>query len=284
MIKTKNFKKTISAMLVLVLVMGCFVTVFTSITNAAPIQVTSLATLEAIPVTETNNQARPLDANGDSINGQCNAVRLWVWYDSVEKTSYVYLLVTSDRNNKEAITATIGTQKSSTVWFYKPGQNNPTYSLIKFTDVFFDADTALIVDFGSGGNNIGNGKIGGSFTLSYIRYFDDSNAPAIFTDPFMPSPSANIEIKSPNDFDLSKDGYTFDGWTRNSQSRERDPEYDPGQRISPSSTYTDLYAVWKPRTDLRYVVNYLEQDTNKVLATQKVVDKQTFGTDVTEQA
>ena len=38
------------------------------------------------------------------------------------------------------------------------------------------------------------------------------------------------------------------------------------------------------RSDLSYVVNYLEQGTNKVLATQKVVGSQVFGTQVTESA
>jgi hypothetical protein len=38
------------------------------------------------------------------------------------------------------------------------------------------------------------------------------------------------------------------------------------------------------RTDLSYVVNYLEQDTDAVLADQKVVNGKTFGTEVTENA
>ena len=38
------------------------------------------------------------------------------------------------------------------------------------------------------------------------------------------------------------------------------------------------------RTDLSYTVNYLEQDTNKVLSTAKVVENQTFGNSVTENA
>ncbi len=41
---------------------------------------------------------------------------------------------------------------------------------------------------------------------------------------------------------------------------------------------------YNKRTDLSYEVNYLEKDTNVVLAAQKVVDKQTFGAVVTENA
>ncbi len=46
----------------------------------------------------------------------------------------------------------------------------------------------------------------------------------------------------------------------------------------------DVVFTYTKRGDLSYTVNYLEQGTNKPLATAKVVDKQTFGANVTESA
>ena len=45
-----------------------------------------------------------------------------------------------------------------------------------------------------------------------------------------------------------------------------------------------IKVLYMPRTDLSYTVNYLEQGTNNKLAEPKTVDKQTFGTSVTEEA
>jgi uncharacterized repeat protein (TIGR02543 family) len=42
--------------------------------------------------------------------------------------------------------------------------------------------------------------------------------------------------------------------------------------------------VYTPRGDISYTVNYLEQGTNQVLAQQKVVEDQTFGSEITETA
>ena len=46
----------------------------------------------------------------------------------------------------------------------------------------------------------------------------------------------------------------------------------------------EIIFYYTKRTDLSYTVKYLEQDTNKELATEKVVDRQTYKSEVTEDA
>lgn len=70
--------------------------------------------------------------------------------------------------------------------------------------------------------------------------------------------------------DMSKAGYVWHAWTGL-------PATMPDNNVVVTGYYT-------LRTDLSYTVNYLEQSTNKVLATVKTVTGQTFGASVTENA
>ena len=56
---------------------------------------------------------------------------------------------------------------------------------------------------------------------------------------------------------------------------------DAGTKVESGTEYTVNYVA---RTDLTYTVKYLEKDTNKKLHDPKIVDKQTFGAEVTEKA
>jgi hypothetical protein len=51
-----------------------------------------------------------------------------------------------------------------------------------------------------------------------------------------------------------------------------------------NATHNVIIFNYTPRNDISYVVNYLEQGTNRVLATQKVVNNQVFNTSITENA
>ena len=78
----------------------------------------------------------------------------------------------------------------------------------------------------------------------------------------------------------TRTGYTFEGWYAD-EALTNKVEVLP-DTMKAGTTY--YYAKWEARTDLSYTVNYLEKDTEKVLATPKVVDGQTYGKEVTENA
>ena len=78
----------------------------------------------------------------------------------------------------------------------------------------------------------------------------------------------------------TRTGYTFEGWYAD-EALTNKVEVLP-DTMKAGTTY--YYAKWEARTDLSYTVNYLEKDTEKVLATPKVVDGQTYGREVTENA
>ena len=81
---------------------------------------------------------------------------------------------------------------------------------------------------------------------------------------------------------LGKTGYNFTGWTKKSDGTGT--VYVAGNTFEMGKDDVILYAKWAPRTDISYVVNYLKQGTNAVLAPQKAVGGKTFGTDATEVA
>ena len=109
----------------------------------------------------------------------------------------------------------------------------------------------------------GNGS-GSAYTNTQLSYngitYIDSNVDACFVAP---------------------DGYEFDCW--NTKADGTGDNYQPGERVRVKTSAT-LYAKWKPRGDLSYTVNYLEQGTDKILAPAKTVENQTFGETVEEGA
>ncbi|MCL2477564.1 InlB B-repeat-containing protein, partial [Candidatus Bathycorpusculum sp.] len=81
-----------------------------------------------------------------------------------------------------------------------------------------------------------------------------------------------------------RNGYTFDGWTTdNNAVTFVDYTSETTTFEMPASNVT-VTAKWLVRSDLSYVVNYLEQGTDKVVAAQKVVGGQVFGSSVVETA
>ena len=59
---------------------------------------------------------------------------------------------------------------------------------------------------------------------------------------------------------------------------------NPEESITIEVTGNEIIFYYTKRTDLSYTVKYLEQDTNKELATEKVVDRQTYKSEATEEA
>lgn len=79
----------------------------------------------------------------------------------------------------------------------------------------------------------------------------------------------------------TKTGYTFLGWTRDGSTGAA----TTAMAITPGTVGNlSFTAHWQIRSDLSYTVQYLEKDTDKVLADAKTVDGQTYNTAVTEEA
>lgn len=74
---------------------------------------------------------------------------------------------------------------------------------------------------------------------------------------------------------LTKDGYTFSGWTT------EDAEVTGGSFTMPSNNVT-FVGTWTVRSDLSYTVHYYWNGTTTSVAEDKTVDKQTFDATVTE--
>ncbi|MGN9165499.1 S-layer homology domain-containing protein [Tissierellaceae bacterium HCP3S3_D8] len=68
----------------------------------------------------------------------------------------------------------------------------------------------------------------------------------------------------------------FTGYTYESTD---DP--NGGEFLDPSQV---VYVEYIKRTDISYIVNYLEKDTEKILADQKIITGKTFGEEITENA
>ncbi|MBC8588582.1 InlB B-repeat-containing protein, partial [Paratissierella segnis] len=80
------------------------------------------------------------------------------------------------------------------------------------------------------------------------------------------------------------EGHNFKEW--NTKADRSGASYQPGAEIIVDNlnTTNELYAIWEKKADISYTVNYLEKDTEKVLATAKTVENKTFGEEVTETA
>ena len=76
----------------------------------------------------------------------------------------------------------------------------------------------------------------------------------------------------------TKPGYTFLGWTGTGLS-----EASKSVTVSNGTGNRSYTATWEARTDLSYVVKYLDEDGN-ALVQQKTVENKTFGETVTENA
>lgn len=77
-------------------------------------------------------------------------------------------------------------------------------------------------------------------------------------------------------------GYTFARW--NTQADGKGWSYAAGSEYTLTDGDDVLYAQWTPKSDARYAVNYLEQDTNIQLASPKIVENQVYGQEYEEHA
>jgi len=81
---------------------------------------------------------------------------------------------------------------------------------------------------------------------------------------------------------FTKAGYHFTGW--NTAADGSGTDYQNGNDYVLTAGEDVVYAQWEANQDVSYTVNYLEQDTNKVLATAKTVTGKTFNSEVSEDA
>ena len=232
-------------------------------TAAAPVfastPVSSKQDLLDLVQRETDGEALEFPAVGVSGNELTRADTIWFWFDTNTFIGYAYLLVESGNNNKVAIGAELGGVYSDDIYYYEGSGNVHSWSLIKFSDIFFEGDASLKVDMGSGGNNIDYEKIHGPFEFNHVRYYDNEGLTLYASDPFKPGMS--IQIKDSGYFNLSKLGYKFVGWGSKPGATEADPAFAPGKSTNVS---VDLYAVWEKdptvTKELSYKVEYYLDD------------------------
>ncbi|MCL1974723.1 MAG: hypothetical protein FWG61_01010, partial [Firmicutes bacterium] len=218
------------------------------------------------------------NADGASTNGHSGPEIIWWDYDSVAKTGTVYLIVANAQSGKVAVGATIGSTAGTIIDYYAPGGNATAYTLIKFTNIWLYGDELLSVNLGAGGQNM-NGKISDYFPqLKNINYWNDVEKLGSDTQ----LSGSQVTVWDIDYLPEPPTGHDFLGWSYHSDAEEVDVL--AGATIVMGNDDINLYAVWAPKTGLYYEVYYLEQGTNKILAAKKVVDEQTFGTVITENA
>ncbi|MDR0492868.1 MAG: InlB B-repeat-containing protein [Nitrososphaerota archaeon] len=257
-------KMILSLMLVLTLVAGCFVTVFTPTANAANPELThnDVAELEAIPARDAHgNYVHSTVSFANSINDHSDLQMLYWWYDPDNTAYVVYLLFNNVGNSKPVLNAVIDGKSASEI-YTAPGEDkaNDVVSLVKFTGVTtLTEDSLVTLDTNSGGSSITNKKLGVYFALISLQYYDEVNGVTQLihseTNPSSTQAPNPITIKYPSDFPVpyEKPGYTFTGWSLidNPLLRLPDPRYAPDSDVSGN---TKLYATWDIDD---YVITYV---------------------------
>jgi hypothetical protein len=248
LVKTRDLRKTISIILVLALVAGCFVTVFTPTVSAA----TSLVNLK----TGVPSSAVEFIAGGISGNGLNGPNTIWWDYDSVAKSGDVYLLVASANAGKIAngamLGTTVGLRIDSLAKDVDPAAPKGTaYTLIKFTGVWLNGDEILQVDMGNGygtGQEI-KGAVNDYFPqLKNIRYYDDETLLGLDTQ----LSGTTVTVWGIDDLPGVPTGHKFLGWAYEKKAEQPSVAARSLLKIDGD---IDLYAVWAKDT-FSYTVEY----------------------------
>ncbi|MDR1992223.1 MAG: InlB B-repeat-containing protein [Nitrososphaerota archaeon] len=294
LIMKNKTQKILSLMLVLAFVTVCFVTAFTSTTNAAelPPDITVPSTVRTLVNTNLKNLddefLSTFAVNAVSGNGLNGPVIVWWYHFPDAPTGNVYMLVASQSAGKIATAARLGTAEGTILGGVdKKDANNIAYTMLKFTNVWLIGNELVHINMGNGWNT-GQaiiGKVNEYFPqLVTVTYFDGGifyHGPEYtlgYSDPVVSGSAITIADITKLPRYLPHTGYTFTGWAT---SVNGGVVYSPGDPLIVNED-TNLYAVWIP-IPVSYVVNYLEQGTDLVLADQKS-GAGFFGNDVTEVA
>jgi len=272
-------------MLVLALVAGCFVTVFTPTASAA----SSLLELEKrVP----SNPTMTFNADVESGNGLNRPYTIWwFYYPGEPPTGEIWLLVESDNTGKKATEATFDGKPGIIQDTFEQKGNLPTYSLIQFKDVWLDGNARLYVRMGnSNGGATGqtiDGQLKTFFTMITITYYDGIPFYKLNDDPIgtesVPLDKTTtitiLDILSERLRRISHPGYTFYGWTTQVGGTV---DYAAGDEISATDlakTELDLYAVWIPKSGIvvTFDANTADTVTGPTPSTRSVTFDRAYG-------
>ncbi|MDR0492238.1 MAG: hypothetical protein LBH74_01150, partial [Nitrososphaerota archaeon] len=191
MIKIKNLRKTTSILLVLALVIGCFVIVFTPTANAAqtiPTVIPQEIWSQVKPILDSYDSYQSFTATGYSISGNEGGVGLWRCVNEKTGTADVYLLVLNIPSGFIAGTSKLGNtngDKSIPLGTVQLPEGAATYSLIKFPKMpELTGNEALSVAMGNGNGHKIEGKVNEFFifaTYAIEYYYDNETTPRKIT-------------------------------------------------------------------------------------------------------
>ncbi|GEM_PF-5634051 len=150
----------------------------------------------------------------------------------------------------------------------------------KFVGWYSDEACQNKVDFESEGTITQNARFYGKYVLNEDTLTYDSNNGTGETTSVTGTLGGTVLVAE-NTFDALT-GYEFAGW--NTQADGQGKPCAAGDEYTLTGNDDVLYAQWKPKSDARYVVNYLEQGTEKVLASPKTVENMVYNREYTETA
>ena len=150
----------------------------------------------------------------------------------------------------------------------------------KFEGWYSDESCRNKVDFESEGTITQNARFYGKYVLNEDTLTYDSNNDTGETTSVTGTLGGTVLVAE-NTFDAPT-GYEFAGWT--TEKDGSGTTYKEGDTYTLTDGDDVLYAQWTPKSDARYVVNYLEQDTNIQLASPKIVGNQVYGQEYEEHA
>ena len=123
-----------------------------------------------------------------------------------------------------------------------------------------ETDTGVTVDYDPGSTYIGgdaDDTLYAVWATAYTLFYDEMGGAETLNDEIC---FDGKEVTLPDDSDLTKTGYSLEGWTTNSAAETK--EYDPGATYTMGAADTTLYAVWSA---IDYTLTYDEKGGTETL-------------------
>jgi uncharacterized repeat protein (TIGR02543 family) len=227
LIKTRNFNKTISIILLLALVAGCFVTAFTPTANAAITSVEDLVN-NWIPL-----GLEPAKIPPDAVSKSGNEMPIVMWWDPHlgQQLGDVYMLIAShnefvdetrlsDLKLGDTAGVKLGTFTGKNVVSDFVPDVKPAFeyfTMIKFANIWPHGDEKLSVPMQGGGHVIG-GNLHDYFpqwiTISYtVEYYKDNDVlgvPDVFSAFVLETAPKMLTVQTVDTYKNLPFGYKFD--------------------------------------------------------------------------
>ncbi|MDR0373975.1 MAG: InlB B-repeat-containing protein, partial [Nitrososphaerota archaeon] len=286
-------KKFFNVFLVVILLSGMLLVLRPASAAELPPEIIVPSTVRAL----VNTHLRNLDdeylstftADAISGNGLNGPVIVWWYHFPDAQTGDVYMLVASQSAGKVAIAARLGAAEGVILGgVEKKDANNVAYTLLRFTNVWLVGNEIIHINMGNGWNT-GQaiiGRLNEYFPqLVTVTYFEGGtfyrDLPLGYSDPIVSGTEITIADITTLPRYADHAGYTFSGWAKSINGAVA---YTPGNKLAVLEDM-NLYAVWIPRNDLNYIVEYRKgSETGDRLLPDKTETGRTFGVTYTETA